>query len=103
MYKIELATTENQISDFNNSQLICSYFYLRKTFNYLYKRKLRNLNKQQKKAIIYDLSLFETIKKRNYKHRCLSPQSWLENWKVYNGITEEIKKRELSENYLDFS
>jgi len=96
MYKVELTASNSKISEFNNSQLICSYFYLRKTFNHLYKKKLRNLSKREKKAIIYDLSLFESVKERNYSLRCLTPRSWLESWNVFNGITAEIKKRELS-------
>ena len=98
MYKVELITSDCKISEFNDAQLICSYFYLKKTFNFLYKRKLRNLNKKEKTAIIYDLSLFESIKQKNYSLRCLTPQKWFENWKVYNGIADEIRKRELSIN-----
>lgn len=101
MYKVQLSSTTSNISDFNNTQLVCSYLYVSKTFNYLYKKKLRNLNKKEKKAIIHDLSLFETIKAKKYSLRCLTPQKWLENWNVYNGITSEIKKRELSIKYLE--
>lgn len=101
MYKVELSTANSNFSDFNNAQLICSYIFVKKTFNHLYKKKLRSLSKREKKAIIYDLSLFESIKQKKYSLRCSSPQSWLENWIVFNGITSEIKKRDLSINNLE--
>ena len=103
MYKVEISSANSNISDYNNTQLICSYIFVKKTFNHLYKKKLLNLNKKEKKAIIYDLSLFEAIKQKKYMLRCLTPQKWLENWKVFNGITSEIKKRDLSINYLDYN
>jgi hypothetical protein len=98
MYKVKRVTSDCKIADFDDTQLICSYFYLKQTFKCLYKRKLRNLNKRERKAIIYDLALFESIKQMNYTLRCLTPQKWLENWNIFNGITAEIKKRELSIN-----
>jgi hypothetical protein len=103
MYKVELSPKNCSISSFNNTQLICSYIYLRKTFNHIYKKQIRSLTIKEKKAIIYDITLFQAIKQKRYLLRCLTPQKWLENWKVFNGITEELKKRELSINYLDFS
>ena len=95
MYKVQITNSDCNITEFNNAQLICSYYYLKKTFNHLYKRKLRNLSKEEKKAIIYDIALFEAIKEKNYTLRCVSPQKWFENWKVFIGITDEIKKRQL--------
>lgn len=103
MYKVEISSTNSNISDYNNTQLICSYIFVKKTFNHLYKKKLLNLNKKERKAIIYDLSLFEAIKQKKYMLRCLTPQKWLENWNVFNGITSEIKKRDLLINYLDYN
>ena len=103
MYKVEISTSNTNISDYNNTQLICSYYFVKKTFNHLYKTKLRTLSKQEKKAIIYDISLFETIKQKKDILRCLTPQKWLENWNVFNGITDEIRKRELSIKNLDFN
>ena len=103
MYKVKLVTSNCKISEFNDTQLVCSYLFLKNASKYLYKRKLRNLNKLEKTAIIYDLSLFESIKKMNYSLRCLTPEKWLENWNVFNGISAEIKKRELSVNNLDFN
>ena len=103
MYKVELSTSNSNISSFNNTQLICSYIYLRKTFNQLYKKKLKSLTIREKKAIIYDLTLFQDIKQQKYLLRCLTPQKWLENWYVFIGITEEIRKRELSIQHLDFN
>ena len=103
MYKVELSPPNCSISNFNNTQLICSYIYLKKTFNHIYKKQVRSLTIREKKAIIYDISLFQTIQQKRYLLRCLTPQKWLENWNVFNGITEEIKKRELSVNNLDLS
>ncbi len=77
MYKVELSSTNNSISDFNNTQLICSYIYVKKTYNHLYKKKMKNLSRKEKKAIIHDLSLFEAIKQKKYFLRCLTPQKWL--------------------------
>ena len=96
MYKVKIVHSDRKIAELDDAQLICSYYFLKKTFNYLYKKKLRNLNKRQKKAIIHDLRLFESIKKMNYSLRCLTPQKWLENWSIYNGITAEIERRNLS-------
>ena len=98
MYKVKIAPRDCKISELDDAQLICSYYFLKNTFNYLYKKKLRNLNKRQQRAIIHDLNLFETIKNMNYSLRCLTPQKWLENWSIYNGITAEIEKRKLSIN-----
>jgi len=101
MYKVELSTADSNFAKFNNAQLICSYIFVKKTFNHLYKKKLRSLSQKEKKAIIYDLNLFESIKQKKYSLRCSSPQSWLENWNVFNGITSEIKKRDISINNLE--
>lgn len=103
MYKIQFNSVDTQFSNFENEQLVCSYIYLKKTFNHLYKKNLRMLNKKEQKAIIYDLSQFETIKQKKYLLRCLTPQKWLESWTVFNGITDEIKKRDLSIKNLDFA
>ncbi len=103
MYKVELSSSNVNISELNNAQLIFAYIYVRKTFNHLYKKKLMNLTKQEKKAIVYDLTLFSAIKQQKYLLRCLTPQKWLENWNVFNGIIEEIKKRNLSINHFDFN
>lgn len=96
MYKIELTKSQSKISDFTNTQLICSYYFLSSTGKYIYKRKLRNLSKKQKKAIIYDLSLFSRLKEKIYQLKSLTPEKWLENWPVYNGIISEIQKRNLA-------
>ena len=101
MYKVELSPKNCNISSFDNTQLICSYIYLKKTCNHIYKKQIRSLTIKEKKAIIYDISLFQTVKQKKYLLRSLTPQKWLENWNVFNGITEEIKKRELSVKYLD--
>lgn len=101
MYKVEISSFDYKIEDFDNMQLFCSYVYLKKTFNFMYKQKLRTLSKQEKRAIIYDLSLFETVKKQKYNLLCITPQKWLENWNVFVGITSEMKRRELLENNLD--
>jgi hypothetical protein len=103
MYKVEFSSSNNSISDFNNTQLICSYIFVRKTFNHIYKKKLRNLSRKEKKAIIYDLSLYQSIKQKKYSLRCSTPQKWLENWNVFNGIRSEIKKRDLSIQSLDLN
>ena len=103
MYKVKLVTSNCNIEEFNDTQLICSYIFLKNTSKYLYKRKLRNLNKREKTAIIYDLALFESIKEMNYSLRCLTPEKWLENWNVFNVISAEIKKRELTVNFVDFN
>lgn len=103
MYQVELSPNNCNISNFNNTQLICSYIYLKKTFNHIYKKQIRSLTIKEKKAIIYDITLFQAVKQKKYLLRCLTPQKWLENWNVFNGITEEIKKRDLSVNNLDFS
>ncbi len=52
MYKVELSSSNVNISELNNAQLIFAYIYVRKTFNHLYKKKLMNLTKQEKKAIV---------------------------------------------------
>jgi hypothetical protein len=96
MYKVELASSNVSISDFSDEQLICSYIFVKKTFYHLYKKKLRLLNKREKKAIIYDISQFQNLKQKSYTLRCLTPEKWLENWPIYNGIESELKKRELS-------
>lgn len=97
MYKVELDKTSKEISKFDNEQLVCSYYFLKSTFEYLYKEKLRKLDKQEKRAIIYDISLFQDIKKQiNYLRNC-SPRKWLEDSKVYNSLLFEIEKRNLSE------
>jgi hypothetical protein len=103
MYKVELSSQNVSISDLNNAQLIFSYIFVKRTFNHLYKKKLRNLTKKEKRAIIYDLTLFSSIKQQKYTLRCSTPQKWLENWIVFDGITKEIKKRNLSINDLDFN
>jgi len=103
MYKVELTSSNSNISDYDNTELIFSYIFVKKTYNHLYKKKLMNLNKKEKKAIIYDLSLFESIKQKKYLLRCLTPQKWLENWDVFNVISNEIKKRDLLINHLDFN
>ncbi len=103
MYKVELNYTNCNITNFNNTQLICTYIYLSKTFNQIYKKKLRSLAIKEKKAIIYDLSLFQNIKQKKYFLRSLTPQKWLENWSVFNGITEEMRKRELPINQLNYN
>lgn len=102
MYKVEISPSNSDISQYNNTELICSYIFVKKTFNQLYKKKLLHLSKKEKKAIIYDLSLFETIKQKKYLLRSVTPQKWLENWNVFNGIANEIKKRDLSINNLDY-
>lgn len=98
MYKVKLVNSDCKITEYDDAQLICSYYFLKQSFNYLYRRKLRNLNKKEKTAIIYDLNLFESIKQMNYNLRCSTPQKWLENWSIFNGITAEIKKRDLPVN-----
>lgn len=102
MYNVELSPQNSNISSFDNTQLICSYIYLKKTFNHLYKKQIRALTIKEKKAIIYDINLFQHVKEKKYLLRCLTPQKWLENWNVFNGIIEEIKKRELSVQHLDY-
>lgn len=103
MYKVELNNTNCSITNFNNTQLICSYIYLSKTFNHIYKKKLRSLSIKENKAIIYDLSLFQNIKQKKYLLRSSTPQKWLENWSVFNGITEEMRRRELPLNNLEYN
>ena len=96
MYLVELEKTSKDISKFDNAQLVCSYYFLKNTFNYLYKEKLRKLDKQEKRAIIYDISLFQDItNKKNYLRNC-SPQKWLEDSKIYNTLLNEMEKRNLS-------
>lgn len=103
MYKVEISSSNSDISEYNNTELICSYIFVKKTFNQLYKRKLRHLTKKEKKAIIYDLSLFESINQKKYLLRSVTPQKWLENWDIFNCIANEIKKRNLSINNLDYT
>ncbi len=103
MYKVELTSSKAEICDLSNVQLICSYIFVKKTFNHLYKKKLKKLTAEEKKAIIYDLTLYENIKQKRYSLRCTTPQKWLENWKVFNGITSEMAKRELSIKNLEFN
>jgi len=102
MYLIEVNRESKNLSEFDNTQLVCSYLFLRRTFNYLYREKLRKLDKKQKRAIIYDISLFEKIKNAKYLLRNSSPQKWLEDSEVYNNILTEIEKRDLPINNLDF-
>ena len=96
MYKIEVKNIKKKLSEFNNEQLICSYIFLQNTFNYFYKENLRKLDKKEKKAIIYDLKLFERIKNKRYSLRCSSPEKWFTESKNYNNILREIKKRDIS-------
>ena len=103
MYKIEIASQEQSISEFNNTQLLFSYIYIKSTFNHLYHKKLSLLSKKEKKAIIYDLDLFEKIKQKKYSLRCCTPQKWLENWNVFQTLLSEMEKRNLSRKMLDFS
>lgn len=103
MYKVELNNTNSNITQFNNTQLICSYIYLSKTFNHIYKKKLRTLSIKENKAIIYDLALFQNLRQKTYLLRCSTPKKWLENWSVFNGITEEMRKRELPLHHLDYT
>lgn len=101
MYLVELDKTSKDLSKYDNTQLFCSYFFLRKTFNYLYRDNLRKLDKKEKRAIIYDISLFQNIKlKINHLRNC-SPQKWLEDSEVYNNLVNEIEKRKLPLNQLD--
>ncbi len=102
MYLVEVNRATKNLSEFDNTQLVCSYLFLRRTFNYLYREKLRKLDKKQKRAIVYDISLFEKIKNTKYLLRSSSPQKWLEDSEVYNNILMEIEKRDLSINNLDF-
>jgi hypothetical protein len=102
MYLVEVNKATKKLSEFDNTQLVCSYLFLRRTFNYLYKEKLRKLDRKQKRAIVYDISLFEKIKNTKYLLRTSSPQKWLEDSEIYNKIVTEIEKRELSINNLDF-
>ncbi|MFZ1289842.1 MAG: hypothetical protein WAR79_07115 [Melioribacteraceae bacterium] len=101
MYLVELDKTSKDLSKFNNTQLVCSYFFLRETFNYRYKENLRKLDKKEKRAIIYDISLFQNIKKKIYYLRNCSPQKWLEDSEVYNNLVNEIEKRQLPLKQLD--
>ncbi|MBK7104137.1 MAG: hypothetical protein IPH62_02500 [Ignavibacteriae bacterium] len=101
MYLVELDKTSKDLSKFNNSQLVCSYFFLRKTYNYLYRENLRKLDKKEKRAIIYDISLFQNLKNKiSYVRNC-SPQKWLEDSEVYNNLVNEIVRRKLPLNQLD--
>ena len=102
MYQVEIGKSQKDFTDFDNTQLVCSYLFLKRTFKYLYKEKLRKLDKKEKRAIIYDISLFEKIKNTKYQLRCKTKQKWLENSDIYNSIVSEIEKRELVINNLDF-
>ncbi len=101
MYKVEVKNYKKKLSKFDNTQLICSYLFLQKTFNYFYKENLRKLDKREKKAIIYDLKLFETIKNKRYNLRCSSPEKWFKESKTYTSILKEIRKRDISGLKLD--
>jgi len=91
------------ISQFNNAQLICSYLFLKKTAKHYYQKKLSNLFKKEKEAIIRDLALFESIRKQEYFLRCSTPQKWLEKKEVFQNLQMEIEKRELPINSFDFN
>lgn len=95
MYKVELPISNCSVTEYDNTQLICSYIYVKKTFKHLYKKQLQMLSKSEKQAIIYDLSLFEALKKKRYMLKSLTPQKWLENWYVYNVLANELRKREI--------
>ena len=102
MYKVEIVTQQKNISELNNTQLLFTYIYINRTFKYLYHKKLSLLSKRQKKAIIYDLTLFEKLKQKRYSLRCCTPQKWLENWDVFQTLSSEMEKRQLSKNMLEF-
>ncbi len=91
------------ISHLNNAQIICSYLFLKRTAKHYYHKKLSNLFKKEKKAIIRDLELFESIKKQEYFLRCSTPQKWLEKKEVFKNLQMEIKKREISINNFDLT
>lgn len=101
MYLVELDKTSKDLSKFDNTQLVCTYFFLRKTYTYLYKENLRKLDKKEKRAIIYDISLFQNLKSKIYYLRNCSPQKWLEDSEVYNKLVDEIEKRNLPINQFE--
>lgn len=103
MYKVQIPPKRNNISELSNSQLLFTYIYLKRTFKYLYHRKLSLLAKKEKKAIIYDLELFKQIKEKKYSLRCCTPQKWFEEWEVNKRILNELEKRKLSKKILEFN
>ena len=96
MYKVEISKNCKDISELNNEQLLCSYFYLKETYHYIYKKKLSTLAKKEKRAVIYDLTLFEQIKEQQYFLRCTSSQKWFDNWEVKKKLLQELGNRKLT-------
>ncbi len=103
MYKVEIKTENKKVSELSNAQLLFSYIYLKRTFKHLYRKRLKALAKKEKRAIIYDLELFQKIKEKKYSLRCCTPQKWLEEWDFYKGILNELEKRKISRKLLEFN
>lgn len=101
MYKVEIKSENKRLNELSNAQLFFSYIYLKRTFKYLYRKKLNTLSKKENRAIIYDLELFKKIKETKYKLRCCTPQKWLEDWEFYQGIKNELGKRNISKKLLE--
>ncbi len=103
MYQVKIKTEPKELSELDNTELICSYVFLKKTADHFYHRKLAELFRLEKKAIIRDLSLFENVRKQKYLLRCSTPQKWIESWDVFRNLKNEIKKRKIRINNFEIS
>ena len=63
MYQVKIKYKSKSLSELDNTQLIFSYVFLKKTAHHFYHRKLAELFKLEKKAIIRDLTLYQNIRK----------------------------------------
>ena len=103
MCQVKIKSEPKSISELDNSSLICCYVFLKKTAHHFYHRKLAELFKLEKKAIIRDLALYQNVKKQKYLLRCSTPQKWIENWDVYKSLKEELEKRKIQINNFEIS
>ena len=103
MYQVKIKSEPKSLSELDNSSLICSYVFLKKTAAHFYHRKLIELSKREKKAIIKDLALYQNVKKQKYLLRCSTPQKWIENWDVYKNLKNELERRKIKINNFEIS
>jgi hypothetical protein len=83
------------ISDLSNSQILENLFYVKKRFEYLYRRELCKLEKMKSNAIIRNIEEFKSAQKKYFQMKSMLPEAWLESWEVYKEILHEASKRNL--------
>ncbi len=103
MYQVKIKSAPKSLSELDNTELICSYVFLKKTAKHYYHKKLAELFQLEKKAIIKDLELYQNIKKQKYSLRCTTPQRWIENWDVYKNLKKELEKRKINMDNFEIS